>query len=33
MHTGQIVYITKLRTGTGLGFYSVDENGDVTTNW
>ncbi|NBC15992.1 MAG: DUF1572 domain-containing protein [Bacteroidetes bacterium] len=32
-HTGQIVYITKLRTGADLGFYSVDEDGDVTTNW
>jgi uncharacterized damage-inducible protein DinB len=32
MHTGQIVYITKLRTGADLGFYSVDD-GDVTTNW
>lgn len=34
MHTGQILYLVKLRSGTDLGFYSVDERGDVTgTHW
>lgn len=33
MHTGQIVYATKLRTGRDLGFYRVDEDGDVEENW
>jgi uncharacterized damage-inducible protein DinB len=34
MHTGQILYLVKLRTGNDLGFYSVDEGGDVTgTHW
>lgn len=33
MHTGQILWITKMRTGKDLGFYSVDEDGSVTTHW
>ncbi len=34
MHTGQILYLVKLRSGTDLEFYSVDERGDVTgTHW
>lgn len=33
MHTGQIVYVTKLRTGRDLQFYRVDETGDVEENW
>jgi uncharacterized damage-inducible protein DinB len=32
MHTGQIVYITKLRTGRDLSFYQFD-GGAVRTNW
>lgn len=32
MHTGQIIYITKLRTGRNLGFYEVD-GGSVRTTW
>lgn len=33
MHTGQIVFVTKLRTGRDLRFYRVDEAGDVEENW
>lgn len=34
MHTGQILYLVKMRTGEGLGFYSVDSQGKVTgTHW
>jgi len=33
MHTGQILYIIKLRTGADLRFYDVDAHGDVKTNW
>jgi uncharacterized damage-inducible protein DinB len=33
MHTGQIIYITKLRTGRDLRFYDVDPAGNVRTNW
>lgn len=34
MHTGQILYLVKMRRGTDLGFYSVDDRGHVTgTNW
>lgn len=32
MHTGQIAYITKLRTGTDLGFYEV-EDGVARPKW
>jgi uncharacterized damage-inducible protein DinB len=32
MHTGQIAYITKLRTGTDLGFYEV-EDGVAHPRW
>lgn len=32
MHTGQIIYITKMRTGRDLGFYSFPE-GTVRTHW
>lgn len=32
MHTGQILYITKLRTGDDLGFYEV-RNGVATARW
>lgn len=32
MHTGQIAYITKLRTGTDLGFYEV-EDGVARPRW
>lgn len=32
MHTGQILYVTKLRTGRDLGFYRV-EDGTVETRW
>lgn len=32
MHAGQIIYVTKLRTGTDLGFYRV-EDGEVETRW
>ncbi len=32
MHTGQIAYITKLRTGTDLGFYDV-EDGVARPTW
>jgi len=34
MHTGQILWIAKARTGRDLGFYEVDEAGHVVdTNW
>ena len=34
MHTGQILYLAKMRTGSSLGFYEVDEEGRVTnTRW
>jgi uncharacterized damage-inducible protein DinB len=34
MHTGQILYLVKLRTGRDLGFYDVDEAGRVRgTRW
>ena len=32
MHTGQIIYITKLRTGADLRFYEI-ENGVARKNW
>lgn len=32
MHTGQIVYVTKLRTGSDLRFYRVSD-GEVEENW
>jgi uncharacterized damage-inducible protein DinB len=32
MHTGQIIYLSKLRTGRDLGFYKV-RDGDVETMW
>lgn len=32
MHTGQIIYITKLRTGADLGFYEVQE-GSARPTW
>lgn len=32
MHTGQIAYITKLRTGTDLGFYDI-EDGVARPKW
>ena len=32
MHTGQIIYVTKLRTGTDLRFYDV-QDGIATRNW
>lgn len=34
MHTGQILYIVKARSGTDLGFYEIDASGRVTnTTW
>ena len=34
MHTGQILYLAKWRSGRSLGLYDVDEAGRVTgTNW
>ena len=34
MHTGQILYIVKARSGTDLGFYEIDGSGRVTnTTW
>ena len=33
MHTGQIIYVTKLRTGAPLAFYAVNDDGTVRTNW
>jgi len=32
MHTGQIIYLSKLRTGRDLGFYRV-KGGEVETTW
>jgi uncharacterized damage-inducible protein DinB len=32
MHTGQIIYISKLHSGKDLGFYRV-RGGEVETNW
>jgi uncharacterized damage-inducible protein DinB len=32
-HTGQITYITKLRTQADLGFYRAAPDGSVTTTW
>lgn len=34
MHTGQVLWIAKVRTGRDLGLYEVDERGDVIgTHW
>jgi len=33
MHTGQILWITKARTGEGLGFYTEDPDGTIRTHW
>lgn len=33
MHVGQIIYITKLRTGRDLGFYNIGEDGAVQRGW
>ena len=33
MHVGQIIYITKLRTGLDLGFYTIGEDGAVQRGW
>jgi len=34
MHTGQILFIARLRSGKDLGFYEVDDRGRVTgQNW
>ena len=33
MHTGQIIYITKLRTGTALHFFTIAEGGAVERGW
>jgi uncharacterized damage-inducible protein DinB len=34
MHTGQILYLVKLRSGRGLDFYQVDDRGRVVdTHW
>lgn len=33
MHTGQIVYIAKLRSGAGIRFYDVTPDGVATANW
>jgi uncharacterized damage-inducible protein DinB len=34
MHTGQILYLVKLRSGQGLDFYEVDDRGRVVdTHW
>jgi hypothetical protein len=32
MHTGQIIYLSKLRSGEDLGFYKVVD-GEVETLW
>lgn len=32
-HVGQIVYITKLRTGRDLNFYEIDADGNVHRGW
>ena len=33
MHTGQIVYVTKLRTGKDLAFYRELEGGIALAQW
>ena len=33
MHVGQIIYITKLRTGRDLAFYTIGEDGAVQRGW
>ncbi|MCY4673352.1 MAG: DUF1572 family protein [Bacteroidetes bacterium] len=33
MHVGQIIYITKLRTGRDLEFYTIGEDGAVQRGW
>ncbi len=33
MHTGQIIYITKLRTSTDLGFWKIGADGSAQKNW
>lgn len=33
MHTGQILYITKLCTGTDLGFYQEQPDGTIHVTW
>lgn len=33
MHVGQIIYITKLRTGTDLNFFTIGESGAVERGW
>ncbi|MEZ4701546.1 MAG: DinB family protein [Rhodothermales bacterium] len=33
MHTGQILYIVKLRTGEPFGFYKATENGQANVRW
>lgn len=34
MHTGQILFLVKMRTGADLGFYDVDDEGRVVgTHW
>jgi uncharacterized damage-inducible protein DinB len=32
-HVGQITYLTKARVARGLGFYAIEEDGTVITNW
>lgn len=33
MHTGQILYIVKMRTGQDLGFYAVTPDGNARMRW
>jgi uncharacterized damage-inducible protein DinB len=33
MHTGQIIYITKMRTGADLNFYEVTREGHAFPTW
>ncbi len=33
MHVGQIIYLTKLRTGTDLKFFTIGEGGAVERGW
>ena len=33
MHTGQIIYITKLHRGKDLAFYKITENGEAFPQW
>ncbi len=33
MHTGQIIYITKMRIGKDLAFYQITDDGDASPNW